>query len=152
MLQQSIITLTYHLSEYYYWNKKIAGFKFWRYRDTHPGIHYFIKWIHSVLCVQTQFDVVSKLYWRMIMLFQWSCPAQLLLDGVVKKTKKPKQNVTASFLLLIIAKMSCLSWLMKGGQRSVFVSAWFFPERAANPPWNFFVLTYGLCLLNTVSL
>lgn len=54
------------------------------------------------------------------MLFQWSCPAQLHLDGCQKtkwkKEAKTQQNVTALYLMLSITKVSSLSigWWREG--------------------------------------
>lgn len=129
-------------------------FKFRRYWDTHPGIHYFIKWINSVLCVHTQFDILSKLYWRVIMLFQWSCPAQLHLDGCQKnQAKKRKQKTSKMWLLCIwcsVLQKCHLSPLGDEGKAKEL--AWFCPVRVAKPAWKFFVLTCGLRKLDTASL
>lgn len=86
----------------------------------------------------------------MIVLFQWSCPAQLLLDGDVKDSKKPKQTCDC----FISAARHCkdvISQLADEGKVKECQSDFSQWELQIHLE-IFFVLTYGLWLLDTVSL
>lgn len=85
------------------------------------------------------------------MLFQWSCPAQLLLDGDVKKTKNTQANCDC----FISAAPHCkdvISQLAEGKAKECLCQPGFSQWELQIHLEIFFLLTYGPCLLDTVSL